>query len=358
MIKVLFILPSLKAGGAEKVISFIAQRLDKNIFEVTLAILGHRKDQVFDVKNINVIFLEKPRLIKAIPGIFQLIHKLKADIVVGSILHVNLLIGFLSFFFPKIKFVGREASVASVMGNFTNRKQLPLFIKKILYRQLDTVVCQSQDMKTDFDNRYQLNTNKSLVINNPVTIESPLLQQKKNSKIIRFITVGRLSREKGHERILHIMKNFKIDYEYLLIGDGPQTLKIQALVEELNLKDRVKIIQHTSAIPQYLSESDFFLQGSYVEGFPNALLEAVSMGIPVIAFNAPGGTKEIIINGVNGFLADDAAGFETAVSNALKTQWDATLIIEEAKRRFGAESIVKKSADLFMSLTRKTAYEK
>ena len=47
-------------------------------------------------------------------------------------------------------------------------------------------------------------------------------------------------------------------------------------------------------IIDYLSDSDFFIQGSYVEGFPNSVLESCSVGTPVIAFNCPGGTKEII----------------------------------------------------------------
>ncbi|MGJ7029774.1 glycosyltransferase [Niabella hirudinis] len=359
MIKILFILPSLKAGGAERVISFIAQRLDKKVFDVTLLIQGHRKDQVFDVKNINVTFLEKPRLINAIPDIFQFIRNWRPNIVVGSIIHVNLLLGFFSFFFPKILFIGREASVGSVMGNFSDRKQLPSFIKKILYRQLDAIICQSQDMKKDFDNRYRPGINKSLVISNPVTIESfSSSRRERTVNAIKFITVGRLSKEKGHERLLHIMKNIKISFEYLLIGDGPEILKIEALIDELNLKKCVKIVHHTTAVQQYLSESDFFLQGSYVEGFPNALLEAVSMGVPVIAFNAPGGTREIIIDGTNGLLANDASEFETAIQKALKTEWNAAQISEDARLRFGPASIVKKYETLFITLLRKNIHEK
>mgnify|MGYP000064476028 CR=1 FL=1 len=66
--------------------------------------------------------------------------------------------------------------------------------------------------------------------------------------------------------------------------------------KELSLIQFIKHIPFTSNVNDYIAENDMFLQGSYVEGFPNALLESCVVGTPVLAFNVPGGTKEIIEN--------------------------------------------------------------
>ena len=77
------------------------------------------------------------------------------------------------------------------------------------------------------------------------------------------------------------------------------------LVNKLDLSSKITHVPFTDKVPEYLKESDIFLQGSFVEGFPNALLESCAVGTPVIAFNALGGIDEIIQDGVNGFMVDN-----------------------------------------------------
>jgi hypothetical protein len=89
--KVLFILPTLTAGGAERVISFVAQNIDNSIFESTLLVTGYRKDAAYDIKGIQVKFLEKSRVFTAIPNIFLFLLKHKPHYVLSSIGHLILL---------------------------------------------------------------------------------------------------------------------------------------------------------------------------------------------------------------------------------------------------------------------------
>ena len=75
-----------------------------------------------------------------------------------------------------------------------------------------------------------------------------------------------------------------------------------------------------------------FLQGSYSEGFPNALLESCSVGVPVIAFNAPGGTKEIIDNGINGYIVENE---EDYISKLKEDRiWDPKIVKDTVYKKF------------------------
>src|SRR5690606_663346 len=98
-------------------------------------------------------------------------------------------------------------------------------------------------------------------------------------------------------------------FNYTLVGNGVDRDEIFAHAKNLGLTDNIKHIPFTNEVATYLKENDVFLQGSFVEGFPNALLESCAVGTPVIAFKAPGGIDEIIENGINGFIADDKDDF-------------------------------------------------
>ena len=105
--KILFILPSLRAGGAERVISFIAKQLNPDVFDVKLIVIGFKKDAVYDVESLEVQYLNKTRLLASIGALFRNIIKEKPAIVVSSIGHVNIMMGIFSLFFFKTKFIGR-----------------------------------------------------------------------------------------------------------------------------------------------------------------------------------------------------------------------------------------------------------
>ncbi|MGB5666394.1 MAG: glycosyltransferase, partial [Maribacter sp.] len=138
-IKILFILPSLKAGGAERVVSNLARTIDRNYFSTKLIIVGFEKDTVYNTEDIEVVYLNKSRVLKSVIPLFNLIKNEKPNIVMSSIGHVNLIMAIFSFFFTKCKFIGRQASVVSEISNFTKSKSihLPRWLTAILYRRLD-----------------------------------------------------------------------------------------------------------------------------------------------------------------------------------------------------------------------------
>tara|TARA_B100000886_G_scaffold329535_1_gene278984 strand:- start:430 stop:1509 length:1080 start_codon:yes stop_codon:yes gene_type:complete len=352
--KIIFVIPSLKAGGAERVISFLARNLDPNMFKIKIAVVGFKKDVVYNVDDLDVNFFNQKRLLNGVYPLYKLIKNQKPDLVFGTIRHVNILLGFFNLIFINVRFVVREASVMSPMLKFSNSKRLiPIFLLKFLYNKLHAIVCQSYDIKKDL--KHQLNTaeSKLITINNPITQIKNLSSSKTNySEIIKFITIGRLSEEKGYERILKGLAKVKnYSYSYTIIGSGPLERKIKDLAIDLGILDKIKFIAHTSKVLDFLSNSDFFIQGSYVEGFPNAVLESCSVGTPVIAFDCPGGTKEIIEDGINGFLVVSEDDFTKTLQNLNEIPvFERAVVQESVLTKFSSQKIIKEYEKMFLSV--------
>lgn len=352
--KIIFILPSLKAGGAERVLSFLAKSFHDKNNDVKLVVLGFEKDKVFDTGKLNVVYLNKSRLLLSLRSLFMILSREKPQIVFGSIGHINLMLGFFSFYFKQIKFIGREASVISKMNEFsTKSSKLYLLLIRFFYPKLAAIVCQSSEMEDDLKRILKKKSNNIKVIHNPLTNPVVKFQPKPFSNIVNFITVGRLSQEKGHERIIEgLSKLTSFDFIYTIIGSGPLEIELRGFLKKYGLVDRVRFISYSSEVLRYLKKSDYFVQGSYVEGFPNTLLESCSVGTPVIAFDCPGGTKDIVINNVNGFLVSDLYEFIQLINNKEKLKSIKYSEVQKSvSQKFSSEKIVKQYENLFLSYT-------
>jgi glycosyltransferase involved in cell wall biosynthesis len=350
-VKITFILPTLFAGGSERIMSYLAQNIDVSKFDATLLVIGRAKEAVYVINNIKVIYLEKARVLDGIVPLFKHIKLTKPDIVLSVISHLNTLMAYMSIFFPKTKFIARESTVLSVDADFSDySKGFSFFgyLSKKRFNYFDKIICQSTDMLDDVTNNYNVKNDKLIVINNPITEIFEVKKDVPKSEVIKFITVARFSKEKGVPRILKILSKINIPFHYTLIGDGSESDTIFSLIEKYNLKDKITHIPFTNEVSKYLAESDCFLQGSYFEGFPNCLIESCIVGTPVIAFNVPGGTKEIIEDGVNGFLVKDEKEFIERLNE--NKVWSPERIRKSVYKKFNKDKILSQYEELFMSI--------
>lgn len=353
-INIIFIVPSLIAGGAERVMSYVAQNIDQNKFFPTLLIPGYKKDAVFDVEGVNVVFFNKKRTLHAFFSIFKFIQANKPDIVMSSIGHLNAMMGIQAIFFPKIKFIGREANVISVLNKIEKPKRYyPRFLFVFAYKNLDKIIGQSRDMANDLQKMYNCPPNKLVVINNPISEKFRLKPTLEKSKIYQYITVGTLTKRKGHIRILDVLSRTSQPFHYTIVGNGMDSEEIMDHAKNLGILDKISHIPFTNDVEKYLHKSDVFLQGSLVEGFPNALLESCAVGTPVLAFKALGGIDEIIETGINGYIAEDEQDYLTKLYTITNREWDPTVVRDSVMKKYSRDKIIYQYEALFLSLVKK-----
>jgi glycosyltransferase involved in cell wall biosynthesis len=352
--KIFFILPTLHAGGAERIMSFVAQNLDKEKFDVTLIVIGLEKESKFDVTGCSVIFLNKLRVINGAFAISSLLVKQKPHIVVSCIAHLNVLMGLISIFISSPVYVGRQAAISGILRHLKPKKKKK-YLRKLLFdynrfgiKQLDHYICQSSDMRKNLMGTDNINSEFITVINNPITQTNIIKTNRPQSKVKKYITVGRLSQGKGHVRILRSLSKLTFPFQYTIIGEGTYYDTIVNEVDHLGLNDKVRYIKYTANVSEYLVDHDMFLQGSYTEGFPNALLESCAVGIPVIAFRAPGGTQEIVDNEINGFLVKDEAEFLERLND--DREWDSKKVRESVYKKFNKNKIINDYEKLFIKI--------
>lgn len=355
--KILFIIPSLSAGGAEKVMSFLAQNINNKKFNSKLVVIGFEKDNAYDISGVDTTYLNNASVGRAFMPLLKLVRSEKPNVVISSLSHLNAIIGYISYFNPKTKFIGRQTIVQSVQKEFTGRTNLKTRLFKfayyIGYRGLDKLISQSNDMRNDLVEIQGVKEDMVITINNPV---SQNFQIKSNipdfNNGYEFITVGRLTEKKGHARILKILSKFKKPFHYTIVGDGQEKASISKLIDDLRLTQNITFVTFTNKVNDYLSNSHIFLQGSYVEGFPNALIESISVGTPAVVFEAPGGMNEIMLNGENGYLVENEENFIEKLEFLTNNIMDFTplKVSTEVRRKYSAEQILSEYEDLFETL--------
>jgi glycosyltransferase involved in cell wall biosynthesis len=143
------------------------------------------------------------------------------------------------------------------------------------------------------------------VINNPVNSSCELTTEKVNNK--KFILgVGRLSYEKGFDQLIAAFKESNTkDTDLLIAGDGVERNTLKQQIASLKLENSVKLIGVKENLQDYYSQAELFVLPSRNEGYPNALIEAMSMGCSCIAMDCEFGPSEIIEHQKNGLLVEN-----------------------------------------------------
>lgn len=144
------------------------------------------------------------------------------------------------------------------------------------------------------------------VIPNPVPrLAAPRSNLLRNGPFQTVVAVGRLTHQKGFDILLRAFARVVPDFpgwRLTIFGDGDERGHLLRLTEDLGIAPKVSLAGIANEIPKVLAEADVFVMSSRFEGFPNVLLEAMSLGLPVISSDCPSGPREIIHHDADGLL--------------------------------------------------------
>jgi glycosyltransferase involved in cell wall biosynthesis len=351
-IKILIFIPSLECGGSEKYVSLLCNNINTEKFTITLAVLNNA-NQFYAIRNtaITLIDLKITRTLYSFFKIRRIVKEIKPDIIFTNANHLNLYFSiFKNFIEKKITVIARESSIISINSKRANWPFIYNTLIKFFYKRLHCIICQSQYMQQDLINNYGIAKEKTAVINNAVEEEYLVNSDPEKNK---FITVARLSEEKGIDRLIHSVAKLSMPFSYYIIGEGNKREALQHLINSLQLQKKVFLKGKKDKPYAGMEDAGLFLMGSYYEGFPNVLLEAGILGIPAVAFAAPGGINEIIVDGENGLLVNDSDenGYAIAMENAMAINFNRPQIIANTKSKFSVSPIIKQTEELLIQLT-------
>lgn len=179
--------------------------------------------------------------------------------------------------------------------------KLKRLLRKFAYKRADGFVFQTEDARNYFNKNIQ---EKSCVILNPLT--ETICEAYQGERESKIVAVGRLNAQKNYPLLINAFESFIKTYpEYSLeiFGTGNIEDKLNNIIEQKGLGDKVILKGYLSNVHDAIKNAEFYVMSSDFEGMPNALMEAMALGLPCISTDCPcGGPKMMIKSGENGIL--------------------------------------------------------
>jgi glycosyltransferase involved in cell wall biosynthesis len=302
--KVLFLVPSLITGGAQRVFSVLLRHLDRARFEPHLAVLQATGPYLKDIPaDVTVHDLKIARVRYALPSIIRLIRKVRPDSVLSTLGHLNLTLLWAKPFIPMgTKLLVREAAIAtSFLDQETRYPQLWKWMYRHFYRRADTIVCLSDTMVNDLAERFRLPREKLVRIYNPIDVQRVCRLAEAGSNPLtaagpHLVAASRLCRQKGFDVLLDAMPAVLARMPgacLWILGEGPLEVELREQATKLGVAESVKFLGFQDNPWPYFKRADVFVLPSRYEGLPNVVLESLAVGTPVVATDCPGGVREI-----------------------------------------------------------------
>ncbi|MBN2374466.1 glycosyltransferase family 4 protein [bacterium] len=384
-----FVISSISSGGAERVLSLIANYWAEMGRKITILTFDDGREPPFFSlhPSIGHRFLGLASassnpvqgIIRNIKRIFVLRHAIKEispQLVISFIDQTNILtlIATTGLRLPVIvsertdpyfHSIGRAWSILRILVYTRARclvvqsgralEYFPAFIRRKTMVIPNPVICCPEKSETPTNLRFTKrdeNTQRGFS-SEKTSEENQKEDESRKGKVI--VGIGRLSHEKGFDMLLRAFRRiseFYPDWSLRIFGEGPMRISLGSLRDRLGLSGRVSFPGRTIAPDKELKKADIFVMPSRYEGFPNALCEAMACGLAVVSFDCPGGPKEIIRNGVDGILVlqGDITALAAAIESLINNEKERKRLGQNARReiigRFGIEKVMPQWEDL------------
>lgn len=301
MKKVGFIIGQMNSGGAERVISVISDKFIKKGYDVTLIIfrksnIDYNINPKIDIVELTNIKSKVKRFILTPVILSSTMKKYNCDVYISFCILENITSCIANLFAKKRLIISER--------NAPNHEKIPIIFKvlrKLLYSTADGYVFQTDEAKKCYSGRIQ---DKSTVIPNP--LKEDLINAYRGKRKNKIVAVGRLCEQKNYKLMIDAFYEFCKyikGYKLCIYGRGPLENDIRENIEQLGLKENVELKGFVKNVHEEIKDSSFFIMTSDYEGMPNALMEAMAIGLPVISTDCPaGGPSKLISNNRNGIL--------------------------------------------------------
>ncbi len=344
---ILFVIDVMRpGGGAQKILKEVLYSLHGHGHKVKLLVLK-RTAYMLDMQAINVECIlndEKERLLVHTFEITQKIYEesKQYDIIVSFMDFIVCYFVTLACMLahkPYYAFVRCEPSF--VAKTFANA-EVNHNIYALCLQGASKVVCNSQSSCNDVVKNFGVSLDKVHLLYNPINLqyvaqraeEKSSMPLKKKGEIF-CICIGRLNAQKNYSTILHAFKDMKSHIKLFILGDGELKVQMQDFVREHGMEN-VYMLGYKDNIYPYVRDADIFIHCSFSEGFSNALLEAASLGLPLVLSNIAV-HAEVFEQGALFFEPNDAYGLQRQVQ----------LLAESEKMRKELSSKVLKAVALY-----------
>lgn len=327
--KVVFVISSLTSGGAERVLTTLANHWSEKGWDVTiLAILSHDSGFYRLHERINLVSLDmryKNSVLNTFwyfYGIRKVVKELRPNYVISFISAINI--------YTLIALLGvRQKTIISERNNFDSLKsKFWRSFRRLTYPLSDGLVVLS-----GYDYEMYPYVDSKQIIFNPLNIKA-LLNSPFENKEKQILAVGKLTEQKGFERLIHAVSKIDLGaWQVIIIGEGPKHNEFSRLIKNLNLETNVKLVGRKSNVYEYFQKASIFVLSSHWEGFPNVLSEAMAHGCSCVSFDCKTGPSDIIEDGINGYLIpqNDVQALENKIHQLMHD--------EEQRKKFYSESL-------------------
>lgn len=339
MKKVLVFVDSLSEGGVSKVLLDLLENINRDKYDITVMTLYNQGVYIenvkkyvkykycFDITNYNDNSLKAKLYRKYWGGMLRLPESFMYKWFIKEKYDIE--IAFMHGW--STKFISasnnkKSKKIAWVHADLVTWNKVDGVFKNIdhhknAYSKFDEVLCVSKSVKEGIENKY--NVNNAKVLYNPIDIDKILKLSNEEIDIsdeynnIKLISVGRLSEEKGYDRLLRVFNKLNTEgynLKLTLVGSGEKYNELYTYIRENGLENNVSLLGYKKNPYKYVKSSDLFVCSSLSEGFSLVIGEAMALGIPVVSVECPG-PNELLDYGKYGELVENS---EVGLYNGIK----------------------------------------
>jgi glycosyltransferase involved in cell wall biosynthesis len=338
--RILLLIPHLGGGGAEQVTALLVRGLSREKYELHLGLVTQRDAGKEELpKRVGLHALGAGRVRTGAFRLLRLVRRLKPDLILSGMAHLNFLVLLLRPFFPpETRVLVRQNGTVSALLAYQKMPDFTRLLYRNLYRRADRVICQSPAMAKDLARELEIAEARLAVMANPVDVDGIRTANGEDfwsGPGPHLLAVGRLSWEKGFDVLLRALVAVRERFPHAdltIAGAGPEETALKCQCRELGIDAVVRFAGYVERPSAYYPGATAFVLSSRYEGLPNALLEAAAGGLPIVASPASEGVMDLLRGQPGAWLSTEISS--AALAECLLTALDALRPGERFEHRF------------------------